>query len=160
MASFACSNCFNSNPEKIDELFKQKSKEGRKLFLVFILNIILNIQKTYQYYCFYQDKKQCIICAAGASFKDTQYGLYQHSRDFKSNNLVVNGLHLFLKQVIVQNNHFVCSLLSNKFYYSAYNWFSGKKAVFTIEYCLKKWEYYPKQFDKETNEHYYKKKKK
>ena len=83
MASFACLNCLNSNPKKIDELFKQKSKEERKPFLVFILNIILNIQKTYQYHCFWQNKKQCKICAAGASFKDTQYGLYQHSRDFK-----------------------------------------------------------------------------
>ena len=56
MASFVCLKCFNSNPKKIDELFKQKSKEGRKPFLVFILNIILNIQETYQYYCFCQDK--------------------------------------------------------------------------------------------------------
>ena len=79
---------------------------------------------------FLSRQRQCIICAAGASFKDTQYGLYQHSRDFKSNNLVVNDLHLVLKQVIVQNNHFVCSLINNKFYYSADNWFSGKRLFF------------------------------
>lgn len=114
----------------------------------------MNIQKTYQYYCFCQDKRQCIICAAGASFKDTQYGLYQPSCDFDSNNLVVNDLLLVLKQAIIQNNHFTFSLI-NKFYYSGDNWFSGKKAVFSMEHCLKKWEYYAKQFDKASNKHYY-----
>ena len=155
MASFACSNCFNVNPQKLDELFNQKSKEERKPFLVFIINIILNIQKTYQYYCFCQDKRECLICAIGASFKDTQYGLYQHSRDFNSDSLVVKDLHTVLIQAIMQNNHFVCSLLNTKFYYSADNWFSGKKAAFLIERYLEKWEYYLKQFGKASNKHYY-----
>ena len=49
MATFNCANCFNSNPQKIDELFNEIINQGRKPLLVLILNIILNIEKQYSY---------------------------------------------------------------------------------------------------------------
>lgn len=139
-ACFNCNNCFNSNPAKLEELFKIAVNQGRKPFLIMILNIILNIEKTYSYYCFCKNKRQCLICATASSFKDVQYGLYQHSLDFNQSNLIVVDLHLALKEILPENNHFVCSVINNKFYYSCDNWFSGKKTVFTIEQCLSKWE--------------------
>ena len=137
-ACFNCNNCFSPNPAKLEELFKIAVNQGRKPFLIMILNIILNIEKTCSYYCFCKNKRQCLICATASSFKDVQYGLYQHSLDFNQSNLVVVDLHSALKEILEENNHFVCSVINNKFYYSSDNWFSGEKTVFTIEQCLSK----------------------
>ena len=46
MACFSCSNCFNSNHEKLGKLFDSKTKQGRKPLLILIFNIILNLNKT------------------------------------------------------------------------------------------------------------------
>lgn len=137
---FHCMNCFNSNPKNLGELFQFAANQGRKNFLIFILNIILNIEKTYNYYCFCKNKRRCLICAAATSFKDVQYGLYQHCLNFNKSNLVVVDLHIALKEIIKENNHFVCNVINNKYYYSCDNWFSGKKAVFSVDQCLIKWE--------------------
>ena len=137
---FNCINCFNSNSKKLGELFQFTVNQGRKDFLIFILNIILNIEKTYGYYCFCKNKRQCLICATAASFRDVQYSLYQDSLNFNKSNLVVVDVHNALKEIIKENNHFVCKVINNKYYYSCDNWFSGKKAVFSIDQCLTKWE--------------------
>lgn len=110
MATFNCVNCFNSNPQKIDELFNEIMNQGRKPLLVLILNIILNIEKQYSYYCFCKNQHQCLICATAASFKGVQYGLYQHSHEFNETNLVLVDLCLVLKNLIERDDHFVCSL--------------------------------------------------
>lgn len=124
---FNCMNCFNSNPTKLGELFEFAANQGRKNFLIFILNIILNIEKTYNYYCFCKNKRQCLVCATATSFKDVQYGLHQHCLNFNKSNLVVVDLHIALNEILKENNHFVCNVINNKYYYSCDNWFSGKK---------------------------------
>ena len=86
MATFNCVKCFNSNPQKIDQLFNETINQGRKPLLVLILNIIPNIGKQYVYYCFCKNQRQCLICATAASFKGVQYGLYQHSHELNESN--------------------------------------------------------------------------
>ena len=110
------SSCFNSNPSKLEELFNTAANQGRKPFLKLILNI-LNTEKTHSYYCFCKNKRQqCLICATASTFRGTQYGLYQHSLDIdKSNLIVVSDLQMTLKEILRENNHFVCTLINNKF---------------------------------------------
>ena len=70
MAQFSCSNSINSDPEKLDVLFKEKSDEGRKSLLIMILTVVLNIEKMFQYYCFCHDKMQGAICTACENLKE------------------------------------------------------------------------------------------
>ena len=130
MDQFSCSNCFNSDPEKLDVLFKEKSDEGRKSLLIMILTVALNIEKMFQYYCFCHDKMQCAICAASEKFKGAHYLFYQNSLNFNKDNKIVADLLKVLKEISFRNNHFVCGLINHKYYYTSQNWFSGKKSSF------------------------------
>ena len=56
-----CSNCFNSNVEKLKKLFREKTNEGRVPLLTLILTIVLNIPKMSPYYCFCEYKKRCFV---------------------------------------------------------------------------------------------------
>ena len=73
-------------------------------------------------------------------FKNVQYGLYQHSTEFCPANLIIPDLLSCLSSICQFNSHFVCTTVNTKYYYTAENWFSGKKAIFTIAEALEKWE--------------------
>ena len=134
------SNCFNSNVEKLKKLFREKTNEGRVPLLTLILTIILNILKMAPYYCFCEYKKRCLVCTSVSHFKNVQYGLYQHSTEFCPANLIIPDLLSCLSSICQFNSHFVCATVNTKYYYTAENWFSGKKATFTIEEALEKWQ--------------------
>ena len=99
MAQFSCSNCINSDPEKLDVLFKEKSDEGRKSLLIMILTVVSNIEKMFQYYCFCHDKMQGAICTAGEKFKGAHYLFYQNSLNFYKDNQIVADLLKVLKEI-------------------------------------------------------------
>ena len=157
MACFSCSNCFNSNHEKLGKFFDSKTKQGRKPLLILIFNTILNLDKTYSDYCFCKNQWQCFICAAAACFKDCQYGVYQHSLEFNSSNLVLVDQLLVLKKFLPRNDQFVSNLINNPFYYSCDNWFWAKNQFFSIEQCLIKWESTIEHLNRTNSRHYIKK---
>ena len=45
-----------------------------------------------------------------------------------------------LSSISLFNSRFVCVVINTKYYYTIESWFSGKKAIYTIEQVLKKWE--------------------
>ena len=66
--------------------------------------------------------------------------LYQHSLDFYPLHPIVSDLTSCMCTLSCSDHHFVCSVLNTKYYYTMGNWFSGKKAIFSISEVLRKWE--------------------
>ena len=129
-----CTNCFNSNSKKLSDFFEEAS------LIIFILNIVMNIEKTYGYYCSCKNQNQFLVCATATSFRDIQFGIYQHCLNFNRSSLVVVDLHCALKEKLKEKNHFVCNIINNRYFYSCNNWFSGRKSIYSIDFCLEKWE--------------------
>ena len=113
-----CSNCFNSNVEKLKKLFREKTDEGRVPLLTLILTII---PKMTPYYCFCEYKKRCLVCTIVSHFKNVGYGLYQHSTEFCPANLIVPDLLSCLSSICQFNSRFVCATVNTKYYYTAEN---------------------------------------
>ena len=107
-----CSNCFNSNQEKLKIFFREKTDEGRVQLLTLVLTVILNIPKMAPYYCFCEYKKRCLVCTCASHFKNVQYGLYQHSIEFSPFNLLIADLVLWLSTICDFNSHFVCTIIN------------------------------------------------
>lgn len=135
---FTCVNCFNSNPKKLNDSFEEAGKQRHNL-VIFVLNIILNMEKCFSFYYTCRSLKPCLICETAGTFNNYQYGSYQHSLDFNSSSIVAK-IHLRLREIIKLNNHFVCNIINNRFFYVSENWFSGKKSVYSVDFCLDKWE--------------------
>ena len=114
-ACSTCKSCFNSNPKKLDEVFEIAMKKRQDL-VVFILNIFLNMEKCYMFYCTCKNQKLRLVCEVTVSFKDIQYGIYQHSLNFKRIALVTS-LQSRLREIIKENNHFVCNIINQKIFY-------------------------------------------
>ena len=78
------------------------------------------------FYCFCSTKGKCSICLTSEKFKGKHYLLYQNCLDFKQDDKIVGNLLKVLKDLVSLNNHFVCGLINQKYYYATQNWFSGK----------------------------------
>ena len=136
----SCTNCFRSDTEKIKKLFKEKAEEGRESLLILILTVVLNIPKMASYYCTCRYNYLCLVCLCQKHFTNSQYMLYQHSLDFYPLHPIVSDLTSCMCTLSCSDHHFVCSVLNTKYYYTMENWFSGKKAIFSISEVLRKWE--------------------
>ena len=126
--------------------------------MVTLITIVLNIEKMFGFYCFCSTKGKCSICLTSEKFKGKHYLLYQNCLDFKQDDKIVGNLLKVLKDLVSLNNHFVCGLINQKYYYATQNWFSGKKVVFSVEHCLEKWEMSLKHCEKASNKNYFKRK--
>ena len=133
-----CTNCFRSNTEKIKKLFKEKADEGRESLLTLILTAVLNIPKMSSYYCTCHYNCLCLVWLCQKQFTNLQYILDQPSIDFYPLHPIVSDLMSCMCTLSCMDHHFVCSVLNTKYYYTAENWFSGKKAIFSIPEVLKR----------------------
>ena len=136
----SCTNCFRSDTEKIKKLFKEKAEEGRESLLILILTVVLNIPKMASYYCTCRYNYLCLVCLCQKHLTNSQYMLYQHSLDFYPLHPIVSDWTSCMCTLSCSDHHFVCSVLNTKYYYTMENWFSGKKAIFSILEVLRKWE--------------------
>ena len=109
------------------------------------------------FYCFCSTKGKFSICSTSEKFKG-KHLLYQNCSDFKQDVKIVGNLLKVLKDLVSLNNHFVCGLINHKYYYTAQNWFKGKKVAFSVEHCLEKCEMSLKHSEKVSNKNYFKRK--
>ena len=135
-----CTNCFRSNTKKIKKLFKEKADERRESLLTLVLTAVLNIPKMASYYWTCHYNCLCLVCLCQKEFTNSQYILHQCSIDFYPLHPIVSDLMSCMCTLSCMDHHFVCSVLNTKYYYTAENWFSVKKAIFSIPEVLKRWE--------------------
>ena len=78
----SCNQCFRDNAgkfEKVSNVFT-----SRRPLLVFLLNVILNVEEIWEEYCSCPNtgKQTCLICQFRQVYFDDQFKLYEHCFDF------------------------------------------------------------------------------
>ena len=106
----------------------------------FDFDSVLNIPKMASYYSTCCYNCLCLVWLCQKQFTNLQYILHQPSIDFYPLHPIVSDLMSCMCTLSCMDHHFVCSVLNTKYYYTAENWFSSKKAIFFIPEVLKRWE--------------------
>ena len=133
----SCDQCFRKNAgefEKVSNVFT-----SRIPLLVFMLNVILNVQEIWEEYCSCSNtvKQTCLICQFRQVYFDDQFKLYEHCFDL--NYLVRFHYHLTenLQRLLKETDtHFVCRLINKKFFYKNKNFFTGQTYCYSVEEAL------------------------
>ena len=133
-----CENCLVNKTEKFQKttcLF-----QSRQPLVIFLLTVVLNIQKCWKDYCFCIDAKKYLICQIRTVYLHDQYDIYENSlnMDFLSKfhqHLVKN-----LNRLIEIDYHFVCKVINEKFFYIQKDIFDGNKKHLDLYFCLNKLE--------------------
>ena len=135
----SCKNCF------LCDEFKLHSKvgffESRKDMAVFILNVILNVQKYFIQFCKCDGETICLQCEIANMFDSkTTYEIYKNCLNLDFLLKVKQNLHLKLCELQEKHNHFLCKIINEKYHYSIKSVFSGEDIFFDVKKALTEWE--------------------
>ena len=133
----SCDQCFRKNAgefEKVSNVFT-----SRRPLLVFMLNVILNVEQIWEEYCSCSNtgKQTCLICEFRQVYFNDQFQLYEHCFDFnylaRFHYYLSENLQRLLKET---DTHFVCRLINKKFFYKNKNFFNGQTYCYSVEEAL------------------------
>ena len=133
-----CKNCFLFDEEKLEESFYHF--KDRHSLVLFMLNIILNIQKIYLEFCKCDGTNICLPCQSNNCYKEYQDQIYQHCLNFDFLSNVKVNLHRNLFKMVATFNHFLCEILNRKYQYSFKCWFTGEELKYDLDTCLVQYE--------------------
>ena len=72
-----CKNCFFFYKEKLENAVNYYGHPRRSLVL-FLLNVILNIQEFWLDFCKCDGTNICLPCQANICYREYQYNIYEH----------------------------------------------------------------------------------
>ena len=139
--------------------FKLHSKvgffESRKDMAVFILKVILNVQKYFIQFCKCDGEAIYLQCEIANMFNsETTYEIYKNCLNLDFLLKVKQNLHLKLCELQEKHNHFLCKITINekyhysiksvfineKYHYSIKSVFTGEDIFFDVKKALTEWE--------------------
>ena len=128
------------------EEFKLHSKvffffEKRHDMFVFILNVVLNIQKYFMDSCKCNGEAVCTPCEMAETFShQTFYKVYKNCLDLEVLYKVKENLHLKLNELLEQHDHFLCKVLNERFHYEHKCIFTGRHVFLDVGIAALEWE--------------------
>ena len=130
----SCKNCFLADEEKLENACCYFV--SRHSLVLFLLNVILNIQKMWFEFCTCDGKNICLSSEANICYREYQYSIYNQCLNLDFLTKVKENLYYNLSEMIKKNNHFVCKIINNQFYYENISWFNGHKYEYSLENTL------------------------
>ena len=122
-----CKNCFLFNNEKLNS--KMGYFECRRDLFDFLINTIMNIQWHHLKYC-KCNKTICGPCQIADIFKEeVTYKLYKNCFNFDLLNQVRENLHIYLHNLLEKNDHFLCKIINEKYFYVHKCHYTGKTVM-------------------------------
>ena len=109
--------------------------------VIFLLNVVLNIEKFWKDFCFCTNCKLiCSVCQMQIVYLNDQHNLYEHS--FNMDFLLKFHQHLIknLNSLLEIDCHFVCEVINKKYFYILKYLFDGSKKDFDFSDCLHEFE--------------------
>ena len=116
LEKLTCENFFVNKTGKFQKascVFK-----SRYSMVIFLLNVVLNIEKFWKDFCFCTNCKLiCSVCQMQIVYLNDQHNLYEHS--FNMNFLLKFHQHLIknLNNLLEIDCHFVCEVINKKLFY-------------------------------------------
>ena len=106
-------NCYLVDSMKIH--IKFSFHETRQKLVLFILQVLLNIQKYSHEFCTCEQDFFCHTCAIAQTYERTQYAVFEHflSLDFLID--LKGRLHGPIRFLLEKKSHFVCTMLEKNF---------------------------------------------
>ena len=137
LEKMVCDNCLKFDKDCFE--YKCNVFENRHVLVVFLINIVMNIQKLWEEFCMCDGVEICFICQANLHYNKYEHTIYQNclNLDFLSKvreNLVENLYKL------ENEGHFVCRIINQKYQYQHPDWFTGYVLFFNLEHYLLRWE--------------------
>ena len=133
-----CKNCFLFDEEKIENAVNYF--DHRRSLVLFLLNVILNVQEIWLEFCKCDGKNICLPCQANICYRDYEYNIYEHCLYLDFLSKVKYNLHLNLFKMVPTFNHFLCEIINRKYQYKFKCWFTGEDLKYDLETCLIKFE--------------------
>ena len=132
-----CNNCLKCDKNYFE--YKCNVFDNRHALVLFLINIVMNIQKLREEFCTCDGVEICLVCQANLHYNKYEHTTYQNclNLDFLSKvreNLVGNLYKL------ENEGHFVCRIINEKYQYKHTDWFTGDVLFFNLEDCLLRWE--------------------
>ena len=136
----ACQNSYKNNIES----FKKATCvfDSRRSLVLFLLNIILNIEDIWEDYCFCEScVVPCLVCQFRIAYLHDQYAIYENSFNLQFLADFHQDLHRYLKKILLKmDSHFACKLINKKFFYVHKDWFTGKLENYYLLHCFRVFE--------------------
>ena len=135
-----CGNCF-----LFDE-FKLYSKVGffetRKGMLIFMVNVIMNIQNYVYDYCKCDGQTICLPCEIAKIFDEKlTYEIYENCFSFDLLSKIKDNLCIQLINLQESHDHFLCKILNEKYnYHQEKCIFTGKPISISVREACQEWE--------------------
>ena len=115
---------------------------SRADLLYTLLNIIMNIDKYYKYFCECSTTipfRLCPPCTAAHIFRDKQYVLFQDCFDFN----LIHKVALQMNETLLdlkKGNHFICKIVNERFHFEHKCFFTGRICKMDLERAQSIWE--------------------
>ena len=127
----ACPNCFVNETEKFQKttcVFK-----SRQLLVLFLLNVVLNIEKFWAGFCYCADSKLiCFICQMRVFYLNDQYDIYENSLNMDFLSKFHQDLITNLNNLLEMECLFGCKVINPKYFYTVKDFFDGHIKHFVI----------------------------
>ena len=132
-----CDNCLKCGKDYFE--YKCNVFDNRHALVLFLINIVMNIQKLREEFCTCDGVEICLVCQANLHYNKYEHTTYQNclNLDFLSKvreNLVGDLYKL------ENEEHFFCRIINEKYQYKHTDWFTGDVLFFNLEDCLLRWE--------------------
>ena len=116
--------------------------ESRKEVVVFMINVILNIQKFIVDFCKCNDKTTCLPCEIAESFNEKlTYEIYENCFNLDLLLKVKENLDIQLLNLQEAHNHFLCKILNENYeYHQEKFFFTGRPINVSVKEACREWE--------------------
>ena len=118
-----CKNCLKDD----NDLFEYKCNvfKDKHNLMLFLLNIVLNIQKIWEEYCVCDGEYICLVCQVNTIYKEYEYVIFQNCLNLDFLAKVRENICGNLNRLLTLKSHFVCHIIYNKYQYQYKDWFTG-----------------------------------
>ena len=127
----AYQNCFVNETEKFQKttcVFK-----SRQPLVLFLLNVVLNIEKFWAGFCYCTDSKLiCFICQMRVFYLNDQYDIYENSLNMDFLSKFHQDLITNLNNLLEMECLFGCKVINPKYFYTVKDFFDGHIKHFVI----------------------------
>ena len=134
----ACTNCYLFDQVKLHA--KVGFFKARKHMVVFILNVLLNIENLHFDFFECDNENICYPCFMADIYDEEQvYSVYKNCLDLDFLSQFKESLHLHLCKLFESKNHFLCKIIEEQFYYSRKCFFRGYIVHIKVQTAYLEW---------------------
>lgn len=131
-------NCYLVDSMKIH--IKFSFYETRQKLVLFILQVLLNIQKYSHEFCTCEQDFFCRTCAIAQTYKRTQYEVFEHCLNLDFLIDLEGRLHGSICFLLEKKSNFVCTMLEKDFYFEHKCFFTGNMVLIHLKAAYDEWE--------------------